>query len=95
MFTSAELEQMIRATGGVAVVYGGTTTYGHRELVGEVVLQDGAEVEAEIDTVRVATGILSGLAQGAAITVGGESLVIGEYRRVGDGLETLIELEEP
>lgn len=94
MFTPQVLEEMIRATGGKEVVVGAASTWGHRELIDQVVFDDGAEVQAQVDTVRVATGILPALPQGTAITVDGEALVVGEARKVEDGSITLIELQD-
>jgi hypothetical protein len=93
MFTPQEIEAMIRATGGVPVVVGAVSTWGHRDLIDRPVLEDGAEVLVEVDTVKVATGILPALSRGTAITVDGEALEVAEHRRVEDGAQTLIELE--
>lgn len=84
---------MIQDTGGVPVVYGGISTWGHRDVATEVALQDGAEVVVTQDVVRVATGILAALAELQPITVDGEQLKVGEHRRIDDGSLTLIELQ--
>lgn len=83
---------MIEDTGGVPVVVGAVSSWGHRENIDAVELEEGGEVMISRDTVRVATGIFPALPQGAAISVEGEALVIAESRRVRDGSMTVIEL---
>lgn len=95
MFTPQKIESMIRTTGGVPVVLGAVSTWGHRETTDEVGMDEGAEVSFVVDTVKVATGILTGLRNDAAITVAGEALKVGEHRRTEDGAITVIELQEP
>lgn len=96
MLTASRTEMMIKRTGGVPVTLGAVTTWGHRDTEQVPVLDDGAEVMATRDRLKVATGILSGVAQDAAITVDGESLYVGDAYRIEDGSITVIELvEEP
>jgi hypothetical protein len=89
-----EIEAMIEDTGGVPVLVGVVSSWGHREHVDAVELEEGGEVMISRDTVRVATGIFPAIPQGTAITVDGEALVIAESRRVRDGAMTIIELAE-
>lgn len=87
--TAAQIEAMIKATGGETVVFGGVTTYGHVDYLDEEVLEDGQLVTiARVRTVLIATGILSKFDRGSTITVAGTRYVITDHRAESDGLET-------
>jgi hypothetical protein len=81
----AELEQMLQDTGGVAVLLGDQSTWGHFEIMDEVVLSD-TEVLVAAPTVLVATGrIPTGFAIGDPIMVGTEDWFNRDHRRIDEG----------
>lgn len=80
---------------GVDVTVGADTTKGLKDAELEQVLRGtsvGDVVLGERETVLVETGSLSGLAQGAAITVDGNARTVGSHGLLEDGKLTLIEL---
>lgn len=82
MFTPQQNEAMLKATGGVPVVFGGVTTYGHHETYdGEFFEEDRAPVYGVVDAVLVATGILPALKVRQAITVNGVAKKVLGHRR--------------
>lgn len=83
---------MLRATGGVVVTLGATSTYGHLDTRDVEWEERGARVLGTVKVCTVATGILSGVTAGASITVDGTAYAIDAHRRVGDGGLTEIEL---
>jgi hypothetical protein len=76
--TPAEIETMFRLTDGVAVIYGGVTTYGHRESAAFYAGED-PRVMGTADVVHVARGILPALTKHGSITVGGEALQVNDF----------------
>lgn len=93
MFTAAQTALMIRATGGIAVVVGASSTWGHYD-VSDAGVFDSAEVLAAEPHVTVPTGVLTGLEIGAAITVDGTAYTVRDHRRIEDGGLTRIWLAE-
>lgn len=64
MFTPAQVEADLRATGGKTVVCGQQSTWGHVEMTPETVLEgEGGSggVQAEDYSVVIANGILTGI----------------------------------
>ena len=91
--TAAQVEAMIKATGGDSVVFGGVSTYGHVDYGDEEILEDGQLATiARVRTVLIATGILSSIDRGETIVVGGTTYVITDHRTESDGLETRLSL---
>ena len=87
--TAAQVESMIKVTGGDTVVFGGVTTYGHVDYSDEETLEGGEVVTiARVRTVLIATGILSSIDRGETIVVDGTTYVINDHRTESDGLET-------
>ena len=78
MFTAADTEAMLRATGGVPVVYGSQSTWGHYDKASARAF-DGTEVLATVPSVVIAAGALAGLAIGQPITVDGTAYVIRDF----------------
>lgn len=95
MFTAAQNEAMIRSTGGVPVSLGSGSTWGHLDVADEALFHE-AQVYGVKRTVRIATGMLAGVAQGATVSVGGEPYrVVGPPQRLEDGGITLLPLGAP
>ena len=93
LHSSAQIEAMIKATGGETVLFGGVTTYGHVDYLDEEVLEDGQLVTiARVRTLLIATGILSSIDRGETIVVDGTTYVITDHRTENDGLETRLSL---
>jgi hypothetical protein len=95
VFTPQMVEAMIKASGGVPVVVGAVSTWGHRDTFDEPMDNGGAEAMVTQDVITVATGILPALSHRAAISVNGENLVVGQHQRIDDGALTRIEIEAP
>ena len=91
--TAAQVEAMLKATGGEVVVFGGVTTYGSMDYPEEGVLEEGQVVTvATMRTVVIATGILSSIDRGETIVVDSTTYVITDHRTENDGLETRLRL---
>jgi len=93
--TTAELVQQIADTDGVAVTYGGGTTYGHFASPGAVVhegMGGGVIVDAP-SVVVVSRALAAPLVQDAGIVVDSLNYTVGEFRPLDDGVLTLITLE--
>ena len=90
----AELESIFQATGGVTVVFGGVTTYGHYRDpdVGLLAAVGGFEVIGTDLTVVVSQGMLSGLEIGSTVVVDGTSYAVRDLRRIKDGAELEIDI---
>lgn len=89
--TPGQIEAMIRGSGGVPVVAGAVTTWGHLDTVDELVLdQDGAAMSGTRLVLKVATGILPPLRNRAVLTVDGTSYQVREHAREGDGALTRV-----
>lgn len=85
MLSDDELEQMLQDTGGVAVLIGDRSTWGHFEIADEVILSD-TEVLVAAPTVVVVTGrIPAGYAIGDPIMVGKEDWFNRDHRRFDEG----------
>ncbi len=90
---AAMLADLAQAGGGVAVTLGGTTVTGllDREaaecFTGEMPAIIGAD-----EVVHVQSGVLPGLASGAAITVDGTSYMVLKVLPYGDGAMSRIAL---
>ena len=84
MLSAVEIEAMLRATGGVQVVAGAETTWGHYEIVDEA-LYDTAQVIGAAETVLIATGRITTPAVGSPITVAGTTYTVRDARREDDG----------
>lgn len=84
---------MIKATGGKRVELGADVTWGHFEILDEVVLS-ATEVIVAAPSVLVATGTLEDLAMDALIDVDGTVYTVRDHRRVDDGLTTRILLKK-
>lgn len=63
---------MYEDTGGVAVVFGGVTTSGHRDVAHPSV-GERLQVSATVYRVSFAAGVLSGVKVGVTLEVGGEN----------------------
>lgn len=76
--TAADQEAMIQATGGVTVVHGSETTYGHEELVSWELQTDVGAILSGRRSVVIADGRLSGINARKGI---GESVVVNSTAR--------------
>ena len=87
--TPAEIETMLRESGGVEVVYQGTTTWGHFDE--RDVISDDQGTVMYVPTLMIATGIIDPVAN-APITVDGTGFKLANLkpRRVDDGAMTRI-----
>jgi len=94
LIDGALLEGLFQETGGVAVVFGGTTTYGHYRDpdIGMLGAAAGFEVIGTDLTIVVAYGRLSGLQIGSTVTVDGDTYLVRDLRRIKDGAELEIDL---
>jgi len=96
--TAAELEQMLRDTGGWKVETEWDETYGHFEILDEVIVSE-SEVLVAVPSLLIATGILEGLAMDTPLTLidpdtGEETdYTVRDHRRVDDGMLTRILLK--
>lgn len=90
------LEAQIQDTGGVAVVLGSNSTYGHFDQIDEVVMDgDTQGVIVGSPSVVIPTGALGvGMEIGEVVQVGGTPYTIRDHRRVDDGALTRIFLAE-
>ena len=86
--TPAQIEAMIKATGGETVVFGGVTTYGHVDYLDEEMLDGQLVTIGRVRTLLIATGILSSIDRGETIIVDGTTYKIIDHRAESDGLET-------
>lgn len=87
LFAAADLEKMLRGTGGVSVSVQGTSTWGHEEVVAALA---GADFESRPggtdDVVVIPTDVPPNPVQaGEAITVDGETLKVVDHDRIEDG----------
>lgn len=76
--TPAEIEAMFRLTDGKTVVYGGVTTYGHREAAA-FYAGDDPRVTGTEDVVTVARGLLPNLKKHGPIVVDDEALQVNDF----------------
>lgn len=88
---SALLEGMLEISGGVVVVMGASSTYGHLDAPGEVVLQD-AGIRGVNFTLTIATGRLPGVRQNSALVVNGTSYNVRDVEPLDDGSLTRLYL---
>ena len=98
MMTPLELlrVQIAAMPSSTTASHGGTTTPALLDFEGAPFGDEGAaQIGGEIITLRYPYHDLPGLAPGETITVGGASyLVSAGPRRIGDGLEAVVLLEE-
>lgn len=94
MFEPGEIAEMIRDTGGVPVVFGAMSTWGHFEVVDELVMP-GAEIVVGAPTLVIETDSLPGLEQDDELLVDGRPWAVRYTMRIRDGRETRILLREP
>ncbi len=86
MDTPAEIEAMLRDTGGVVVTMGDVSTWGHLDTVDELVLGDeGASMMGTRLVLMVATGVLPPLRNRTVVIAAGTPYAIREHGRDGDG----------
>lgn len=85
-----DLSWLIQDSGGVLVAIGASSTYGHLDSTDVAWEEGGVTVDVQHLVVTVPTGELSGLAVGAAITVGGVGYQVADHRRKEDGALTEI-----
>lgn len=91
---SALIEKMFQSTGGVAVVFGGVTTYGHFDTADELV-HFQASVKGAAMTLRYPTAKLSALGVGDTIEVGGTDYEVREGPlRESDGAVSVVLLAD-
>lgn len=96
--TTAELEQMLRDTGGWKVGTEWDETYGHFEILDEVITSE-SDVLVAVPSLLIATGALENLAMDTQLTVidpdteEETEYTVRDYRRVEDGMLTRILLK--
>lgn len=95
-FGAADLPALL-ADMGVPVVTTGAPALGLKDETDEEILPDDGSSSSQIGrktVVTIATGSLSGLTRGAAITVDGVAYKISAVQVVDDGLVTKIEVRK-
>lgn len=97
LLSAAELEAMIEDTDGVPVELGVDDTWGHFEIVDELVLSP-TEVIVDAPTLVIPTGVLSDLVEDAELTVERdgeeETWVVRYFEKIDDGALTRIVLKK-
>lgn len=90
LHSTAQVEAMLKATGGVSVQYDGVSTWGHFENVPAAVGELGSGVVASDPSVVIASESLPGIClDNGAGSVGGvnEELLVGDYYWTVRGIE--------
>lgn len=78
------LEALLKDSGGVAVVMGASSTYGHLDVADEVLLQEAGVTGAKY-TLTIADGTLPGVRQDSELTADGDLYEVRRRERVDDG----------
>ena len=89
LLTPAEEEALLEGTGGVPVVFGEESSWGHLDVFEVPVLQGNVETVATRRGVRVVASLVTAV-EGQTITVNGTAEVVRDRRRVEDGVHAIL-----